>query len=204
MNKCWPLSTTLPVSGSTKDRARPPRWGLASRTRTRAPSSARSVAAARPANPPPTTTASGIFPKPASMTGLSSDFAQRPGAQGDPELLQARHGDAALEHPEIPPLDSCEELQVDRPHHLRSDETGAIGLRQEAGRAVEVPVGPLRLAPHEIQVARRAFTAQKLRLADRKSTRLNSSHDQISYAVFCLKKKNKVPKYTITITTSSG
>src|SRR6185312_17346036 len=27
------------------------------------------------------------------------------------------------------------------------------------------------------------------RLGDRKSTRLNSSHDQISYAVFCLKKK---------------
>src|SRR5206468_6502199 len=26
---------------------------------------------------------------------------------------------------------------------------------------------------------------------DRKSTRLNSSHDQISYAVFCLKKKIK-------------
>src|SRR2546421_4377656 len=26
---------------------------------------------------------------------------------------------------------------------------------------------------------------------DRKSTRLNSSHDQISYAVFCLKKKQK-------------
>src|SRR2546428_10223377 len=26
-------------------------------------------------------------------------------------------------------------------------------------------------------------------LVDRKSTRLNSSHDQISYAVFCLKKK---------------
>src|SRR5688572_32383687 len=30
--------------------------------------------------------------------------------------------------------------------------------------------------------------AEKL---DRKSTRLNSSHSQISYAVFCLKKKNK-------------
>src|SRR2546421_793054 len=28
-------------------------------------------------------------------------------------------------------------------------------------------------------------------IRDRKSTRLNSSHDQISYAVFCLKKKNK-------------
>src|SRR3712207_7040402 len=30
-----------------------------------------------------------------------------------------------------------------------------------------------------------------LRAADRKSTRLNSSHANISYAVFCLKKKNK-------------
>src|SRR2546421_4043321 len=30
---------------------------------------------------------------------------------------------------------------------------------------------------------------------DRKSTRLNSSHDQISYAVFCLKKKKKRISY---------
>src|SRR5688572_32584416 len=30
-------------------------------------------------------------------------------------------------------------------------------------------------------------------LRDRKSTRLNSSHSQISYAVFCLKKKNMPP-----------
>src|SRR2546430_5726146 len=29
---------------------------------------------------------------------------------------------------------------------------------------------------------------------DRKSTRLNSSHSQISYAVFCLKKKNLLPE----------
>src|SRR5688572_31811431 len=29
---------------------------------------------------------------------------------------------------------------------------------------------------------------------DRKSTRLNSSHSQISYAVFCLKKKKKIKK----------
>src|SRR2546430_5664342 len=28
---------------------------------------------------------------------------------------------------------------------------------------------------------------------DRKSTRLNSSHSQISYAVFCLKKKKRIP-----------
>src|SRR5689334_23965133 len=30
----------------------------------------------------------------------------------------------------------------------------------------------------------------RLRRGDRKSTRLNSSHSSISYAVFCLKKKN--------------
>src|SRR2546427_2002602 len=32
-----------------------------------------------------------------------------------------------------------------------------------------------------------------LSFADRKSTRLNSSHSQISYAVFCLKKKTQMP-----------
>src|SRR3712207_7632949 len=32
--------------------------------------------------------------------------------------------------------------------------------------------------------------------SDRKSTRLNSSHANISYAVFCLKKKNSITDYT--------
>src|SRR2546430_8713110 len=32
---------------------------------------------------------------------------------------------------------------------------------------------------------------------DRKSTRLNSSHSQISYAVFCLKKKKKIEQKII-------
>src|SRR2546427_8799833 len=36
-----------------------------------------------------------------------------------------------------------------------------------------------------VEVAQRAD-------ADRKSTRLNSSHSQISYAVFCLKKKKRI------------
>src|SRR5690606_41239317 len=36
----------------------------------------------------------------------------------------------------------------------------------------------------------RSETPCKCRKADRKSTRLNSSHVKISYAVFCLKKKN--------------
>src|SRR5438034_8722528 len=37
-------------------------------------------------------------------------------------------------------------------------------------------------------------------LLDRKSTRLNSSHTVISYAVFCLKKKKKKKKNTHLIT----
>src|SRR2546430_13485064 len=35
-------------------------------------------------------------------------------------------------------------------------------------------------------------TSRSIPLADRKSTRLNSSHSQISYAVFCLKKKKRL------------
>src|SRR5256886_6619947 len=39
---------------------------------------------------------------------------------------------------------------------------------------------------------RRRVAIRSIRL-DRKSTRLNSSHSQISYAVFCLKKKKNKP-----------
>src|SRR3712207_6302573 len=49
---------------------------------------------------------------------------------------------------------------------------------------------PFRSA-HEISGEMVAFCEQAgLELEDRKSTRLNSSHANISYAVFCLKKKN--------------
>src|SRR2546430_7591148 len=37
-------------------------------------------------------------------------------------------------------------------------------------------------------------TVQSFQQRDRKSTRLNSSHSQISYAVFCLKKKKNLYK----------
>src|SRR2546421_9398785 len=43
----------------------------------------------------------------------------------------------------------------------------------------------------EMPAFKRTLSRQEIAAAvDRKSTRLNSSHDQISYAVFCLKKKN--------------
>src|SRR3712207_8531839 len=41
-----------------------------------------------------------------------------------------------------------------------------------------------------------ASAAAPPRSADRKSTRLNSSHANISYAVFCLKKKNQFQQFT--------
>src|SRR2546422_4515558 len=45
----------------------------------------------------------------------------------------------------------------------------------------------------------RPLTPQKReRVQDRKSTRLNSSHGYISYAVFCLKKKNNSKSATAT------
>src|SRR2546430_6091226 len=49
------------------------------------------------------------------------------------------------------------------------------------------PVGPIRPPLHPDAEG----VAQDSELGDRKSTRLNSSHSQISYAVFCLKKKKK-------------
>src|SRR5438128_5598593 len=52
------------------------------------------------------------------------------------------------------------------------------------------------------QSTRAAATQKEFRLhvntpLDRKSTRLNSSHGSISYAVFCLKKKNDEPKFFV-------
>src|SRR2546427_4527611 len=42
----------------------------------------------------------------------------------------------------------------------------------------------------------RAARGRRAAVPDRKSTRLNSSHSQISYAVFCLKKKKKTSSTT--------
>src|SRR3989475_2761555 len=43
-----------------------------------------------------------------------------------------------------------------------------------------------------VPLARDRIRAYVLEVRDRKSTRLNSSHSQISYAVFCLKKKKSI------------
>src|SRR3712207_7384271 len=64
---------------------------------------------------------------------------------------------------------------------LRRDAGGRSGPGRGGRRRVAGGVRPARPGPPEPS-----------REEDRKSTRLNSSHANISYAVFCLKKKNRL------------
>src|SRR2546430_10043475 len=70
-------------------------------------------------------------------------------------------------------------------------------------------VDELRGDPHPVTCASHAtfnhVGRPRVDPTDRKSTRLNSSHSQISYAVFCLKKKKKdvtARRYTFRLHTS--
>src|SRR3989475_8857214 len=64
-------------------------------------------------------------------------------------------------------------------------ESGLVAVSLVIDRTGRVVSGP--------EIASRGFVymQENRPLIDRKSTRLNSSHSQISYAVFCLKKKKK-------------
>src|SRR5256712_3752306 len=98
--------------------------------------------------------------------------------------------------PEIYPLPLPDALPIlwrdDRPHPPRR------GARLRLGQPVRAPLFAAHPDPLAATVGRLGRGAGQAdqnravgpdRAADRKSTRLNSSHDQISYAVFCLKKK---------------
>src|SRR5437763_10429108 len=67
-------------------------------------------------------------------------------------------------------------------------DRGVVGLEGELAAR-----GPVRRDDHALRSLDRGETGGK---TDRKSTRLNSSHRCISYAVFCLKKKSTNPKVT--------
>src|SRR5690349_22668229 len=72
--------------------------------------------------------------------------------------------------------------QAARRHRAGDDMSGAIGLP-------EIVAGIMLLALNAYVLMGGAD------FGDRKSTRLNSSHVEISYAVFCLKKKKIVRVY---------
>src|SRR2546422_7595910 len=74
---------------------------------------------------------------------------------------------------------------------------------RRAGRALQRrPVPPAGVAGDRPTACGRARAARRGR-EDRKSTRLNSSHGYISYAVFCLKKKKKKKRVARTSTSAT-
>src|SRR5688572_32214671 len=81
---------------------------------------------------------------------------------------------------------------------FRSTERGLLPVgdgpesawRYSQGYQIVVSAPGPPLSQRQVVLDRAALVAVTLDRQDRKSTRLNSSHSQISYAVFCLKKKN--------------
>src|SRR2546427_8730848 len=76
---------------------------------------------------------------------------------------------------------------------FRSPVINSRDFQRAAGERAEAQVvvlGPRRLEPRQrVRFRVKDGIAVGDKKQDRKSTRLNSSHSQISYAVFCLKKK---------------
>src|SRR2546427_11081744 len=80
-------------------------------------------------------------------------------------------------------LPHAEQTQQKRPRLVWFD----LQLTQPRVDPLPNPLWPVGLGDTE----RVAKNVDEREVGDRKSTRLNSSHSQISYAVFCLKKKKK-------------
>src|SRR2546427_6512161 len=72
----------------------------------------------------------------------------------------------------------------------------AVSQRVEAAKAIRIVDASKRRLPLQKKIGAGMTLEEFKEKVDRKSTRLNSSHSQISYAVFCLKKK-KTKKYYI-------
>src|SRR3712207_8034296 len=79
---------------------------------------------------------------------------------------------------------------------FRSLELRRLGLPRESERPLVLAQALLKPAERKAEIAAQVVNARQVqcqpvggRHRDRKSTRLNSSHANISYAVFCLNKK---------------
>src|SRR5690606_42134290 len=83
------------------------------------------------------------------------------------------------------------------PTRLSSDLTAdRLGdqLLRAVRRDLHHPAARVSSPQRTVALGQNAF--RPLQVRDRKSTRLNSSHVKISYAVFCLKKKKKKTRVT--------
>src|SRR5258708_18524875 len=72
------------------------------------------------------------------------------------------------------------------------------GIRDDLVTGVQTCALPITRLNSSHQIISYAVFCLEFRRVDRKSTRLNSSHQIISYAVFCLKKK-KIKNYTLVV-----
>src|SRR5688572_31220892 len=89
-----------------------------------------------------------------------------------------------------PPTPSSHRLRLGLPGSLIPFTTLAVASEcQKQTRRSPSPLVFLPISTHFTTTPGIPSSSSALKFGDRKSTRLNSSHSQISYAVFCLKKK---------------
>src|SRR5690606_40389005 len=104
-------------------------------------------------------------------------------------LLLERPGLAQLRG-ELPVLGLAQATIEDVPVQSQPD-VPVVGATGEARGVLDAVVGGQADRREVLEPALPVLDLRDVALEDRKSTRLNSSHVKISYAVFCLKKKKK-------------
>src|SRR5207302_2243414 len=100
------------------------------------------------------------------------------------ELRRSRNGLAAADPAELELLFQALPPHINRAVKRLDHQGLLLEVVLDLGREPEA-----RFPDHEVILDETPVTAEDLEFVDRKSTRLNSSHVKISYAVFCLKKK---------------
>src|SRR3989475_9189416 len=112
---------------------------------------------------------------------------------GDPVVLTNSEG-ARITPSVVAFTESGERLvgQIARRQAITNPENTIFAIKRLIGRRYEDPEvqKAMKVLPYKMVRADNGDAWVEVR--DRKSTRLNSSHSQISYAVFCLKKKTTV------------
>src|SRR3989475_1380042 len=135
----------------------------------------------------------GRGPMPDEIKTLSSQLAQDPDS-----LLFLRLGELLRQKGQLDAAHRVALTGLERHPHLPDAHdlyARILADKRDYERAFDEWDMARRIAPDHVGALKGLaflyFKVGDVQQADRKSTRLNSSHSQISYAVFCLKKKKK-------------